>query len=167
MRTQVVIADEDLAAGFRLALPLSPMDGTAPLLLGQGLRCGCSAQSAAAAVPPQRCRCAMPAVVRTASCTPSLPPRPLFARRSPFSSRSHPRLRMHSVTTSPMLRCAVHVLCCSGAATPACISTEHLSRLSLTAKWLDSRDGNGSRACSHYNLSLVSGPGDGWADRHR
>ena len=56
-------------------------------------------------------------------------------------------------------------MCCSGAATPACISTEHLSRLSLTAKWLDSRDGNGSRACSHYNLSLVSGPSDGRADR--
>ena len=47
--------------------------------------------------------------------------------------------------------------CCSGAATPACISTEHLSRLSLTAQWLDSRGSstyhNGSN-CTHYNLSL-------------
>jgi hypothetical protein len=43
----------------------------------------------------------------------------------------------------------------SGAATPACINTEHISRVAFTARWLDSRGSlNATTNCSHYNLSL-------------
>ena len=42
---EIMITAEDAAAGFRLALPLLQMDGSAPLSIGAPIHCGCAPDS--------------------------------------------------------------------------------------------------------------------------